>query len=244
MDIQLGQCRYALRYWLADPQRDDGTDSAVRMHLMAALARSGIPFALPKQVDYEIKENEKRQAARLARETEQRMAALRKVDLFAPLSEPELATLCRHLVHAPFLAGDVITRQGAVAHWLYLLVSGEAEVWLESADAPRRRVAVLEPGTVFGEMGMLTGEARRATVTSKTDVMCYRLDKPGFEEVLRARPTLAEALSAVLASRAGGLAQVLEEARSAAVTHETSVLERIRAFFGLDSGQNAPRRAA
>lgn len=245
MEIESGQARYALRYWLADPQRDDGTDSLVRMHLLAALERSGIALSLPKLVDYEILENENRQTARMAQETRRRMAALRGLDLFAPLSEEELGKLASHLVHAPFLAGDVITRQGALAHWLYLLVAGEAQVWLESAEAPRRLVASLQPGTVFGEMGMLTGEPRRATVTAKDDVVCYRLDKAGFEEVLHARPALAEALSHVLAARSSGLAQAVQEAQSgAAVMRSESLLHRIRAFFGIDAGQTAERQAA
>lgn len=242
MELGPGQCRYALRYWLTDPQYADRTDSVVRLHLIAALERAGIALSLPKQLAFEAAERERDLHAR---ETERRIAALRKVYLFSPLSEDEVHTLARHLARAPFLAGEVITRQGAAAHWLYLLVSGTAEVWLESADAPRRRVALLEPGTVFGEMGMLTGEPRRATVIARSDVLCYRLDKPGFEEILRARPALAQAMSNVLASRANNLSEVLEEAKvDASPERSLTLLERIQAFFGIDAGQNDTRRAA
>lgn len=243
-DIELGQCRYALRYWLDDPGADSGTDGRVRLHLLAALERSGISPSLPKAIAYEVLDNERRQAARMARETEHRVAALRKVDLFTPLSDQEVRRLSRHLVHAPFLAGDVVTRQGAIAHWLYILMQGQADVWAEVPDAPRRHVATLAPPTVFGEMGMLTGEPRRATVVARTDLVCYRVDKPAFEELLHARPALAEAMSAVLAARAGGLAQVLADARDEAGVPHESLLSRIRVFFGLDAGQNPGRRAA
>ena len=246
MELALGQCRYALRYWLADPQKDDGTDSAVRLHLLAALERAGISPSMPKALSIASTEHERREQQR-ADERAARLGALRQVDLFAPLSAEELAAVARHLVRAPFLAGEVITRQGALAHWLYLLVSGEAEVWVESAQAPRRRVALLEPGTVFGEMGMLTGEPRRATVTARSDVLCYRLDKPGFEEVLRARPALAEAMSRVIASRSGGLAQAIDDAHAEAASgapRARSLVERIRDFFGIESVGAAPRRAA
>jgi len=93
-----------------------------------------------------------------------------------------------------------------VAHWLYILTQGQAEVWVESDDTPRRHVALLEPPNVFGEMGMMTGEPRHATVSARTDVHCYRLDKAGFELVLHARPELAGALAQVLSARAPGLA--------------------------------------
>ena len=83
--------------------------------------------------------------------------------------------------------GDTITRQGDVAHWPYIIDSGQAEVVVES-PAGRRPIATLMGGSVFGEMGMMTGEPRRATVVARTDVECYRLDKEGFESVMRARP--------------------------------------------------------
>src|SRR4029077_9143258 len=130
---------------------------------------------------HRIKEGEAREAALHEREIEVRIAALRSVELFACLDRHEVHALAKRLVAAPFAAGDVITRQGAIAHWLYLLTGGEADVWLDAHDAPRPRVATLGPRNVVGEMGMLTGEPRRATVIAKTDVECYRLDKAGFE---------------------------------------------------------------
>ena len=245
MELTAGHARYALRYWLMDPQRDDGTDSKVRVHLLAAFERAAIPLSLPMQIMHQVKENQARRAELQARELETRMAALRAVELFAGLEPQELSALAGHLKPAPFAAGDVITRQGAVAHWLYLLIAGEVDVWLDAAEAPRRRVATLGPGTVFGEMGMMTGEPRRASVTARTDVQCYRLDKAGFEEILRARPAIAEGVSRVLAARTSGLRQALEQAHTDAAprVHPDTLLARIRTFFGLDAGQAGPLRA-
>jgi len=237
MEIGPSWFRYALRYWLTDPLPDDSTDTAVRLHLFAGLQRAGIGLAVPEYVIHQVKETEARQAALRAREIGTRIAALRALELFSHLAPHELEALAGRLVPAPFAAGDVITRQGAVAHWLYLLVGGEAEVWLETAGAPRRRVATLGPGTVFGEMGMMTGEPRRATVAAKTDVECYRLDKTGFEDIIRSRPAIAEQISRVLAARARDLRHTLEEAQAEAVNAQLqpeSVLARIRAFFGLE----------
>jgi CRP-like cAMP-binding protein len=216
------------------------------VHLLAALERSGITPSLPKQVAYQVKDTEERHAVKRTREIELRVRALRGVDLFAPLSLEELRSLAANLVHAPFAAGDVMTRQGAAAHWLYILLEGEAEVWVDAAGAPRSRVATLSRGNIFGEMGMMTGEPRRATVIAKSDVECDRLDKAGFEDVLRARPALAEEMSHVLAARASGLRQVIQDARAEAASqpHAESLLARIRAFFALDAGQSGTARTA
>jgi CRP-like cAMP-binding protein len=222
---------------LTDPQPDDATDTLVRLHVIAALQRAGITLSLPQYGVHQIKETEARIAARHAREIERRIEALRSLELFARLEDEELRSLAERLVPAPFAAGDVITRQGAIAHWLYLLVSGEADIWVDTADAPRRHVSTLGPGQVFGEMGMMTGEPRRATVTAKTDVECYRLDKAGFEGIIRSRPAIAEDISRVLAARDRDLRQTLAEAQAeAAATHlgSETMLARIRSFFGLE----------
>jgi CRP-like cAMP-binding protein len=84
-------------------------------------------------------------------------------------------------------------------------------------------------------MGMMTGEPRRATVTARSDVLCLRLDKAGFESVLRARPDIAEEISRVISERSGGLSSVREAAASgAAAPAQDAISDRIRRFFGLD----------
>lgn len=237
MDIDKGVGRYALRYWLVDPQYDDPTDSLVRAHALAALARHRMEPGIPREERLNIKDNEARRAALQADELAARRRALDGVDLFASLSEAERSSLAERLVYAPFVRGDTITRQGAVAHWLYIIVRGEADVWVE-LGTERQFITTLEAGSVFGEMGMMTGEPRRASLTARTDVECYRLDKEGFRHILTARPDVAAKLSEVLASRLADLekqsAAVRLEAR-AAPRHD-DILMRIRSFFGLDAG--------
>ncbi|MGA8051849.1 MAG: mechanosensitive ion channel family protein [Burkholderiales bacterium] len=227
--------RYALRYYLTDPQMDDPTDSKVRLHLYAALQRAGMSLAFPQTVVHAVKPDEREAALRL-REMERRLAALRGVELFNSLDEGELRALADRLVYAPFAAGALMTRQGAVAHWLYLLVEGEAEVWFEAPDG-RRRIASLSACSVFGEMGMMTGDPRRATVIAKTDVECYRLDKAGFQEIIRSRPAIAQEISRVLAERETRLVEVSDAARADAMgvkSRSATLLDRMRSYFGLD----------
>ncbi len=227
--------RYALRYWLDDPGPDDGTDSEVRAHAVAALERHGMKLGVPYQEELHIKDNEAHREAARAADEARRVSALASVALFASLSDDERRSLAGHLVYAPFVAGDVITRQGAVAHWLYLIVSGDADVWVETPEG-RQAVSTLRPGSVFGEMGMMTGEPRRATVTARTDVVCYRLDKTGFAQIIKARPDIAQAMSEVLASRQTELTWRKEssEAAGRARAPHDDILARIRTFFGID----------
>ena len=225
---------YWLRYWLTNPARDDPTDSQVRAHALAALQRAGMRLGAPYQEQLDIRDDDARRAAQSQQELRHRIDALARVELFGALSQAEREALARHLVYAPFVAGDVMTRQGAMAHWLYLVIAGEADVWLDAAGG-RERIATIASGGVFGEMGMMTGEARSATVTARTDVVCYRLDKEGFGQIIRGRPDIAEAISRVLAKRQSQLQDRRTSAElSALQPRQDHILGRVRAFFGLE----------
>ncbi|MBL8307463.1 MAG: mechanosensitive ion channel [Rubrivivax sp.] len=238
MEFGPGYVRYALRYWLSDPNPDDVTDSAVRVHLLAQLERCGWRLALPDQAVHLVQDGAPEREAAWQRELAQRLKALAAIDLFQPLDDIERRRIAERLVHAPFVRGDVMTHQGATAHWLYIIASGEAEVWRDT-PAGRQLLVRLGAGQFFGEMGLMTGAPRFATVTAATDVACYRLDKAGFEDILRQRPVLARHISELLAQR-----QQANEARLAGLEPPSAepgrsngrgaqLLERMREFFGL-----------
>jgi small-conductance mechanosensitive channel len=236
MEIAARHAVYAIRYWLHDPWRADATDSVVRIHALAALARNGMKLGAPFQEEFAIRDDEQQRTALKAADLERRVRALAQVDIFAPLSDAERAELAPYLRYAPFVAGDVMTRQGAVAHWLYLVVSGTADVSVETA-AGKSQVGTLEAGAIFGEMGMLTGAPRSATVTARTDTICYRLDKAGFESVIRARPDIAEAITRVLADRRKQTdGEIAASAAGGRKARHDDLLDKVRRFFGLTPG--------
>ncbi|MES2581297.1 MAG: mechanosensitive ion channel family protein [Pseudomonadota bacterium] len=228
-EVASGYCRYTLRYWLGDPQFDEPGDSSVRVHALAALARAGIQPGAPQEQRLLVKDNENWRAAADQRETALRLDAIRRTDLFANLPDAEQQMLAEHLVHAPFAAGDVLTRQGAVAHWLYLVIRGEAQVLVDGPDG-RLPVATLRDGAIFGEMGMLTGEARSATVVAVTAVDCYRLDKAGFAKVLQQRPEIARDMSAIVEARNAERSVLLAKAGQP-VASADDLLGRMLKFF-------------
>ena len=230
-DVAAGYRRYSLRYWLGDPQFDDPGDSSVRVHALAALARAGIQLGVPQEERLMIKENDSWRAAADQREFALRMDAIRRTELFANLPVAEQHMLAEHLVHAPFAAGDILTRQGAVAHWLYLVIRGEARVLVDGPDG-RIPVSTLHDGDIFGEMGMLTGEARSATVVAVTAVDCYRLDKAGFAKVLEQRPEIARDMTAIVEARNAERSVLLAKAGQP-VANQDDLLGRMRKFFSL-----------
>ena len=126
---------------------------------------------------------------------------LQGVELFHAFNHAELQMLARRLRFAPFAAGEAMTREGAEAHWLYIITRGEGEVLVRSDDGIERHVARLGPGDFFGEIGLMLGISRTATVRAVKDTDCWRLDKTAFLDILQNRPAIAEQLSHAMARR-------------------------------------------
>jgi CRP-like cAMP-binding protein len=140
-------------------------------------------------------------------------------------------------VFTPFAAGESICREGDSDDGLYMIVEGDAIVRI-GGGSEERDVARLVPGQFFGEMSLMTGEARTATVVAATDMLCYRIDKPAFQVVLRQSPTIVDHIAEVLAARRSALSAARDEQDETRRTrHETAkqdLLGKIRGFFGLD----------
>lgn len=238
---------YAARYWVTDLAQTDPTDSVVRQRIYFALKRADIPLSIPAQTIILEEHDEQRRTRKYEEEIARRTESLRRVELFAPLTEAERAELATHLNVAPFVRGEFMTRQGAVAHWLYIICKGEAEVRVQAAGSElSERVATLRAGDFFGEMGLMTGAPRTATVIALTDVECYRLDKASFNDVLQRRPEIAQDLAHLLAQRRVELDAVLgelsEEAKRQRMNSlRTDLLGRIRQFFTLDKEKSDGR---
>jgi small-conductance mechanosensitive channel/CRP-like cAMP-binding protein len=228
---------YCVRYWLEDLAADDPTDSAVRVRVWFALRRANIPLSIPASSIFLTHETPERAERKTAGELAQRLAALASVDLFRGLPEEVRRGLAVDLAYTPFAAGEAITREGELDDGLYMLVSGEAIVRIGAGAAPRD-VARLQPGQFFGEMSLMTGEARTASVIAATDTVCYRVDKPAFERILRETPAIADSIAEVLASRRTALASARDERdeqqRSGMERAKQDLLGKIRGFFGLD----------
>jgi len=231
-----GNLRYQLRYFLTDLQDDDLTDSMVRVHLFASLQRAGIRVAEPQRTVHAVARDQAHAETVRRRELTRRLQTLSGVDLFQGLSKEERAQVAEHLQYAPFARGDVITKQGDASHWLYIIAFGEAEVRYEPPGGTPRVVGALQAGQFFGEMGLLAGEARYATVVAKSDVECYRLDKSSFQRLLNNRPEIADEVARIIGARKSDLDRAREAYANAPempVEAQANLLGRIRRFFSL-----------
>lgn len=237
-DFKDSYATYAARYWLTDLALTDPTDSVVRSRIHAALRRAEIPLSMPAQALFITNDDEVRRERKQKEEIDHRINALKYVEMFNQLTDHELHELAMRMKYAPFVRGEVMTRKGSQAHWLYLIMEGEAQVEI-TVEGKTEKVATLRAGDYFGEMALMTGQPRRANVLAITDVSCYRLDKEAFENILHNRPEIAEYISRTLARRSIELESIQEELKEETVsnrmqTKQNEFLHLIRDFFGLE----------
>jgi small-conductance mechanosensitive channel/CRP-like cAMP-binding protein len=238
MDFDQSSTKYAVRYWLTDLAVDDPTDSEIRTRIFFALARAKMSPAIPAQTIFVTEHDEERAQAKQQADFARRFTALERVEIFRDLADEDRSALAESLHRAPFAAGETKTREGATAHHLYILVSGEVSVRVGGIDETNQ-VARLNAGEFFGEMALLTGEKRRATCIAVTDVDCYRLDWGAFRGLLERHPELAEQVAAVLVDRQADLdvvrerVDVAQDAKRRAQS-QRDLASKIRTFFQLD----------
>jgi small-conductance mechanosensitive channel/CRP-like cAMP-binding protein len=243
IDLQESYFRFAVRYWLTDLAFDDPTDSSVRVRIVNALKRENIVLSIPAHALFLTNDTSERREQKARQDLLRRIECLRRIELFNSLSEEEVEKLAQSLHSIPFAPGEVLTRQGAEAHWLYIVASGTVSVRMRQ-DEMERELAQLGVGRFFGEMGLLTGEARTATVVAIDEVECYRLGKQVFQELVKERPEIAQDVAAELARRRSQMSAAKEDLDAEAARERErqtayDLMTKIRSFFGIDKAGEA-----
>ena len=121
---------------------------------------------------------------------------LAHMSLFSTASQRELAQVAALTVPAELRAGTVLTRQGTSGGLAYVIAEGRAEVVRGG-----KRLAVLGPGDVVGELSLLDGEPRSATVNAMTDMEVLQISSGDLQRLLRKAPSVRRKLLEALSER-------------------------------------------
>lgn len=126
----------------------------------------------------------------------QKAEALKEIPLFNSLSNKELMELARHIDEIPVRADTMLTVQGGAGDAFYLIVEGKADVIRNDT-----KIAMLGPGDSVGEMSLLDGEPRSASVVMTSDGVVLTMPRREFTAVLRDIPAMALKLLVALSLR-------------------------------------------
>jgi CRP-like cAMP-binding protein len=160
---------------------------------------------------------------------------LRAIDFLAILDAETLHSLAEHAQKRVYLPGEQVVREGEPGEELFVVMEGEADVVIKTGDQTTP-VAALKKGQFFGEMSLLTGAPRSATVQAKSQLTVTVIGKNAMSQVISCTPGLAEQFGTILTTRQSALTATRETAdrvsklRSAA-EDGTSLTAKILQFF-------------
>ncbi len=215
--------KYRVRFWMRDYARQELVRDTIMTNLWYAFRRHGIEIPFP--IRNVFVRNVDGAGSDADAFEQQRLAALRQVDFLADLDDAELGMLRSDLQEAVFGSGETICREGDPGDAFFVLRRGTVEVVALGADGKDTHVADLRAPAFFGEMALLTGEARAATVRAKGDAELLVVERAGFEALFKTRPSVAAAVSRVLATRQSELRE--RRGQSAAVESTESRARRL-----------------
>jgi len=229
---------YQLNFWIDDFALRDRIMSAVRQRIWSTFQRAGIsiPFPMRTVQMHAVTSDSVAEAAK--REIAQRKMALDSVDFLAVLPDESRETLAERSRSVHFMPGEVVIRQGAEGSELYIVQRGQVSVLVGRGQASIAEVARLGPGKFFGEMSLMTGERRAATVQAADDCELVEVGKDAFHDVLAADPRLAEVITKALVERQGALEENLNQratrsSRADTEAKSSALLAKIRSFFAI-----------
>jgi small-conductance mechanosensitive channel/CRP-like cAMP-binding protein len=157
---------------------------------------------------------------------------LKRIPILKSLGDKELANLAAGVRVENYGVGEQIVHQGDAGDTMYLIQQGVCDVVVEKKDAYAQKVATLTSGDYFGEMSLLTGEQRTATVVAKGEALLIAISREAFQNIIAAHPDISEGLAKALAERQAELDQIKRDAPAVAATTKT-LLGRIKKVFHL-----------
>lgn len=124
-----------------------------------------------------------------------------RTEIFDPLDGEQLRELSKQLMQRKCPAGSVIVRQDEDGDSLFVIADGTMTVSAHGESSQERQITTLRPGACFGEMSLLTGAPRSATVTAETDSVVYEIRREHLRPLMKNRMELVQALSELMAER-------------------------------------------
>ncbi len=221
---------YTLTFWVDNYAQRRRVSSEVASRVWYAFNRKGIEIPFPARTVHMFrKAPEEREASTHSQ------SILADIDLFKALSEEEQQFLSSRLQKQTYLKGEVVVRQGKAGSSFYMVMKGKLEVMKQTPEGKNIFVHELGTGDFFGELSLLTGEPRSATVRALADSELLRLDKDDFKEILTRDPGLSGSLAGIVAARQAKLSGLQEKARSEVLVKERQddLSIKIRNFFNL-----------
>jgi len=218
---------YRARLWITDYERDEPIRDQVRSAIYYSFRRRQIEIPWPIRVNYTRQDR----PDDTPDDRRRRVDTLRRIEIFAALDDAEIDRLAAARDHV-YADREVIVRQGEPGRSMFVLLEGAARV---TAEPGHHEVARLGPGACFGEMSLLTGDARSATVSATGDCRVIEITDDMLRALAEAKPAIVDQLGELAFRRRQELDETRETAARARLINETpmTLAGKIRRFLGM-----------
>jgi small-conductance mechanosensitive channel len=217
---------YRTRFWIADFARDDDAYDQVRTNIYYTFKRLGIEIPYPIQVEYSLEPAPERPAGL----THEFAELLARSALFSNLDESDRLACAALGVERLYTRGEAIMREGEEGTSMFVIASGQADVMISGG-----LVRSLGEGDFVGEMSLLTGEKRAATVVASEPCRLMEMTTEAFRGFVISKPEVFNAMEPAVLARREELHAMREKFAAAQVPKEPdrSFLTGVRRFLGL-----------
>jgi CRP-like cAMP-binding protein len=195
--------RYRIRFWLANYATDERIRAAITRSLWYALRRNSLSPA-PGSRSIPTESNGRGEIG-AQHDSPAIIGELRRVDLLNALSDEELALLGSAAKLRQFGKGEVLVHEGDEGDRFYILRKGKVEVFARGqAGVPEKHILDITESSsenFFGEIALLTGGKRNATVRATTDVDVWEIGRDAFAKLFRSKPAAGASIAEVAGRR-------------------------------------------
>jgi CRP-like cAMP-binding protein len=218
---------FRVLFWVADYSTEERARDEVRTVIYYEFSRRKIEIPWPIQIEYQRSDPPPPDPGLLQ---ERLLRAIGGVHVLAGLPPDARRALAMTATERMFGRGDFIVREGGTGSSMFIVLRGRVVV---SVGPQHRQVAVIDAGGYFGEMSLLTGESRSATVTVQDgDCVVLEISADAFKHYVTSHPEVIDLLADAAAERRRELDQFRGATTTAAETR-MSLADRMRQFFGL-----------
>ena len=167
-----------------------------------------------------------------------KLELIRGIEFFKVMDENYLTRIANAMERKKYGAQEFIVTQDEEGSSLFIVEEGLVNILLKDAEGTNKWVAHIQPGGFFGEMALLTGEARAASAQAQTEVICYEISKEILSPIFQESPELLEKISGVMAARKIRLRKIETDASAQIdsaeeITTTDWLLQNMRNFFGI-----------
>jgi small-conductance mechanosensitive channel/CRP-like cAMP-binding protein len=220
---------WEVKYWIDDYSKYNDTDALIRQRIWYAFKREKIEFAVPTRTIHIEPRPEETPVEELRDTISERLS---KVSIFAPLSDEETDKLARVTTSRVFAPGEAIVRMGQEGNSMFVITRGSVRVQIVENGYPKT-VNNLRENDFFGEMSLLTGEPRSATVVASEETEVLRISKSALKPLFESNPELVSSISEIVEERKELLKATAQQLKEASIEPTRGMLRSIKNFFGL-----------